>query len=130
MSLDLANARTVLPPTGPERSARSWQTEAPLRMLMNNLHPEVAEDPQNLVVYGGVGRAARSWEDFDRIVESLRALGDEETLLVQSGRPAGIFRTHPDAPGCSSPTRTWCRTGRPGSTSRSSIGAASPCSAR
>ena len=98
MSLDLANARTVVPPTGPERSARSWQTEAPLRMLMNNLHPEVAEDPQNLVVYGGVGRAARSWEDFDRIVASLRALGDEETLLVQSGRPAGIFRTHPDAP--------------------------------
>ena len=98
MSLDLANARTVVPPTGPERSARSWQTEAPLRMLMNNLHPEVAEDPQNLVVYGGVGRAARSWEDFDRIVESLRELGDDETLLVQSGRPAGIFRTHADAP--------------------------------
>ena len=98
MSLPLANARTVIPPTGPERSARSWQTEAPLRMLMNNLHPEVAEDPENLVVYGGVGRAARSWEDFDRIVASLRELGDDETLLVQSGRPAGIFRTHPDAP--------------------------------
>ena len=98
MSRQLANARTVIAPTGPERSARSWQTEAPLRMLMNNLHPEVAEDPQNLVVYGGVGRAARSWEDFDRIVASLRELGDDETLLVQSGRPAGIFRTHPDAP--------------------------------
>ena len=98
MTLHLPNARTVLPPTGPERSARSWQTEAPLRMLMNNLHPEVAEDPENLVVYGGVGRAARSWEDFDRIVESLRELDDHDTLLVQSGRPAGIFRTHPDAP--------------------------------
>ena len=98
MSLPLANARTVTPPTGPERSARSWHTEAPLRMLMNNLHPEVAEDPENLVVYGGVGRAARSWEDFDRIVASLRELGDDETLLVQSGRPAGIFTTHADAP--------------------------------
>ena len=98
MTFDRANARTVIPPTGPERSARSWQTEAPLRMLMNNLHPEVAEDPQTLVVYGGIGRAARSWADFDRIVESLRALGDDETLLVQSGRPAGIFRTHGDAP--------------------------------
>ena len=98
MSRQLANARTVIAPTGPERSARSWQTEAPLRMLMNNLHPEVAEDPENLVVYGGLGRAARSWEDFDRIVASLRELGDDETLLVQSGRPAGIFRTHPDAP--------------------------------
>ena len=98
MSLPLANARTVIPPTGPERSARSWQTEAPLRMLMNNLHPEVAEDPENLVVYGGVGRAARSWEDFDRIVASLRELGDDESLLVQSGRPAGIFTTHADAP--------------------------------
>ena len=94
----LTNARTVLPATGPELSARSWQTEAPLRMLMNNLHPDVAEDPQNLVVYGGTGRAARTWEDFDRIVDSLRALEDDETLLVQSGRPAGIFRTHADAP--------------------------------
>ena len=98
MSLPLANARTVIAPTGPERSARSWQTEAPLRMLMNNLHPEVAEDPENLVVYGGVGRAARSWADFDRIVASLRELGDDETLLVQSGRPAGIFTTHAHAP--------------------------------
>ena len=98
MTLPLANARTVVPPTGPERSARSWQTEAPLRMLMNNLHPEVAEDPENLVVYGGVGRAARSWDDFDHIVASLRELGNDETLLVQSGRPAGIFATHADAP--------------------------------
>ena len=98
MTHPLPNARTVRPPTGPERSARSWQTEAPLRMLMNNLHPDVAEDPENLVVYGGIGRAARSWEDFDRIVDSLRDLGEDETLLVQSGKPVGIFRTHADAP--------------------------------
>ena len=94
----LPNARTVFPPTGPERTARTWQSEAPLRMLMNNLHPEVAEDPENLVVYGGIGRAARTWEDFDRIVASLRNLEADETLLVQSGRPVGIFRTHADAP--------------------------------
>ena len=94
----LPNARTVLPPVGTDCTARSWQTEAPLRMLMNNLHPDVAEDPQNLVVYGGIGRAARSWEDFDRIVASLRELDGDETLLVQSGKPVGIFRTHADAP--------------------------------
>ena len=98
MTRHLSNVRTVLPPTGPQRSARSWLTEAPLRMLMNNLHPDVAEDPENLVVYGGMGRAARSWEDFDRMVASLRELDDDETLLVQSGRPAGMFKTHPDAP--------------------------------
>ncbi len=98
MTPRFANARTVLPPTGTECTARSWQTEAPLRMLMNNLHPDVAEDPENLVVYGGIGRAARSWEDFDRIVASLRELDGDETLLVQSGKPVGIFRTHADAP--------------------------------
>ena len=92
------NVRDVYPPTGPELSARSWLTEAPLRMLMNNLHPDVAESPHELVVYGGIGRAARTWSDFDRIVASLRSLGDDETLLVQSGRPVGVFRTHADAP--------------------------------
>ncbi len=92
------NTRTVLPPTGPELNAKSWQTEAPLRMLMNNLHPDVAENPEELVVYGGIGRAARSWEDFDRIVDSLKQLGDDETLLVQSGRPVAVVRTHADAP--------------------------------
>jgi urocanate hydratase len=92
------NLRDVYPPTGPEISCRSWQTEAALRMLMNNLHPEVAENPHELVVYGGIGRAARTWEDFDRICAALRDLGGDETLLVQSGRPVGIFRTHPDAP--------------------------------
>ena len=92
------NAREVRPPTGPELTARSWATEAPLRMLMNNLHPDVAEAPHELVVYGGIGRAARTWEDFDRIVATLRRMGGDETLLVQSGRPAGVFRTHADAP--------------------------------
>jgi len=92
------NARIVRSPRGPEISARSWLTEAPLRMLMNNLDPEVAEKPQELVVYGGIGRAARDWESFDRLVDSLRALEGDETLLVQSGKPVGVFRTHEDAP--------------------------------
>ena len=90
--------RTVRPATGTELSARSWLTEAPLRMLMNNLHPDVAERPEELVVYGGIGRAARDWESYDRIVETLRRLGDDETLLIQSGKPVGVFRTHADAP--------------------------------
>lgn len=92
------NIREVRSPRGTEISARSWLTEAPLRMLMNNLDPDVAENPNELVVYGGIGRAARTWNDFDRIVASLRTLADDETLLVQSGKPAGVFRTHPDAP--------------------------------
>ena len=90
--------RTIRSPRGPERSAKSWLTEAPLRMLMNNLDPDVAERPEDLVVYGGIGRAARDWESFDTIVETLRRLGDDETLLVQSGKPVGVFRTHADAP--------------------------------
>ena len=90
--------RTIRAPRGTELSARSWMTEAPLRMLMNNLDPDVAEDPNNLVVYGGSGKAARTWEDFDRIVATLRRLEDDETLLVQSGKPVGVFRTHTDAP--------------------------------
>jgi urocanate hydratase len=81
-----------------ERTARSWQTEAPLRMLMNNLDPEVAERPEDLVVYGGIGRAARNWACYERIVEALRALASDETLLVQSGKPVGVFRTQADAP--------------------------------
>ncbi|QBK29125.1 urocanate hydratase [Roseitalea porphyridii] len=92
------NVRDVYPPTGPEISARSWLTEAPMRMLMNNLHPDVAENPHELVVYGGIGRAARTWDDFDRIVAALKGLDDDQTLLVQSGKPVGIFRTHADAP--------------------------------
>ncbi len=92
------NSRSVYPATGSDISAKSWLTEAPMRMLMNNLHPDVAENPQELVVYGGIGRAARSWEDFDAIVSSLKKLSDEETLLVQSGKPVGVFKTHSDAP--------------------------------
>ena len=92
------NVRDVFPPTGPEITAKSWLTEAPLRMLMNNLHPDVAENPHELVVYGGIGRAARTWEDFDAIVEALKTLEETQTLLVQSGKPVGIFNTHKDAP--------------------------------
>ncbi|TNB49460.1 urocanate hydratase [Martelella lutilitoris] len=92
------NAREIHAPTGTELNAKSWLTEAPLRMLMNNLDPDVAEKPHELVVYGGIGRAARTWDDFDRIVETLKTLEDDETLLVQSGKPVGVFRTHADAP--------------------------------
>ncbi|TDK45681.1 urocanate hydratase [Antarcticimicrobium luteum] len=92
------NTRDIFAPTGPELTAKSWLTEAPLRMLMNNLHPDVAENPHELVVYGGIGRAARTWRDFDLIVETLKTLEDTETLLVQSGKPVGVFRTHRDAP--------------------------------
>jgi len=92
------NSRTVRSPRGQEITAKSWATEAPLRMLMNNLDPEVAENPDELVVYGGIGRAARDWAAFDAIVASLRKLEADQTLLVQSGKPVGVFRTHADAP--------------------------------
>src|SRR6266404_9991856 len=94
----LDNARHIRAPRGPTLSAKSWLTEAPLRMLMNNLDDEVAEKPGELVVYGGIGRAARDWQSFDRIVAALRGLEADETLLVQSGKPVGVFRTHADAP--------------------------------
>jgi len=94
----LDNSRVVKAPTGAELNAKSWLTEAPLRMLMNNLHPDVAERPEELVVYGGIGRAARDWESYDRIVETLKRLEGDQTLLVQSGKPVGVFRTHADAP--------------------------------
>src|SRR5258708_798830 len=90
--------RIIRAPRGNTLSARSWMTEAPLRMLMNNLDAEVAENPAELVVYGGIGRAARDWNCYDRIVETLKSLSEEETLLVQSGKPVGVFPTHPDAP--------------------------------
>ena len=92
------NTRDIYPPTGAELTTKSWQTEAPLRMLMNNLHPEVAENPHELVVYGGIGRAARTWEDFDSLVVSLKDLETDETLVVQSGKPVAIIKTHTDAP--------------------------------
>ena len=94
----LDNARVVRAARGSALTARSWLTEAPLRMLMNNLDPDVAERPGDLVVYGGIGRAARNWESFDRIVATLQRLEEDETLLVQSGKPVGVFRTHADAP--------------------------------
>jgi urocanate hydratase len=92
------NSRIIRPATGTKLTAKSWLTEAPLRMLMNNLHPDVAERPEELVVYGGIGRAARNWECFDAIVAALTRLEDDETLLIQSGKPVGVFRTHLDAP--------------------------------
>jgi urocanate hydratase len=98
VSSRLDNMRVVRAPRGTERTAKSWLTEAPLRMLMNNLDPDVAERPGELVVYGGIGRAARDWQAFDRIVETLRQLEADETLLVQSGKPVGVFKTHADAP--------------------------------
>ena len=98
MSIDRRNARDIKAPTGPELTCGSWQTEAPFRMIQNNLDREVAENPDELVVYGGIGRAARSWSDFEAILSSLRTLADDETLLVQSGKPVGVFRTHADAP--------------------------------
>jgi urocanate hydratase len=92
------NSRIVRARTGPDIVAKSWTTEAAVRMLQNNLDPGVAEAPEELVVYGGIGRAARDWESFDRIVETLERLDEDETLLVQSGKPVGVFRTHADAP--------------------------------
>ncbi len=92
------NTRVIRAPRGSELSAKSWLTEAPMRMLMNNLDPDVAERPEDLVVYGGIGRAARNWESFDQIVATLKRLEDNETLLIQSGKPVGVFRTHADAP--------------------------------
>ncbi|WP_417491744.1 urocanate hydratase [Maricaulis sp.] len=97
-STRLDNARVIRAKRGTELDALSWATEAPLRMLMNNLDPEVAEKPEELVVYGGIGRAARDWESFDRIVSTLKRLKDDETLLVQSGKPVGVFQTHSNAP--------------------------------
>ena len=96
--LDRKNTRDIYPPTGTELNAKSWQTEAPMRMLMNNLHPDVAENPHELVVYGGIGRAARTWGDFDRMVATLKDLETDETMVVQSGRPVAVVKTHSDAP--------------------------------
>lgn len=92
------NTRIIRSPRGPEKTARTWAAEAAMRMLMNNLDPEVAERPEDLVVYGGIGKAARNWQAFDTIVEQLQKLEADETLMVQSGKPVGVFRTHADAP--------------------------------
>jgi urocanate hydratase len=98
MNQRIDNKRRIRAPRGSELSAKSWQTEAALRMLMNNLDPEVAERPEELVVYGGIGRAARDWDCYDKIVAVLKRLEDDESLLIQSGKPVGVFRTHRDAP--------------------------------
>src|SRR5256886_389250 len=94
----MTGPRTIRAPRGPNRTCRGWIQEAALRMLMNNLDPEVAERPQDLVVYGGTGEAARDWPAVDAICRTLVTLGDDETLLVQSGKPVGAFTTHPEAP--------------------------------
>src|SRR6516165_12237841 len=102
MPVDLeANPKTYTPiraPRGTTLTCKGWQQEAAMRMIMNNLDPDVAENPDELIVYGGIGKAARNWECFDRIVETLKNLNEDETLLVQSGKPVGVFKTHPDAP--------------------------------
>lgn len=94
----MKNTRIIRSPRGTKLNAKSWQTEAPLRLMMNNLDPEVAERPEDLVVYGGIGRAARNWECFDEIVRQLKTLENDETLLIQSGKPVGVFKTHDRAP--------------------------------
>jgi urocanate hydratase len=103
-------------PRGPQRTCKGWAQEAAMRMLMNNLDPEVAEHPDQLIVYGGSGRAARSWDAYAAIIKTLQDLNDDETMLVQSGKPVGVMRTHEWAP-CSSPTPTWSRSGPPGRSS-------------
>src|SRR5450432_2561044 len=95
---DTSTRMPLRAPRGTQLSCKSWLTEAPLRMLMNNLDPEVAERPAELVVYGGIGKAARNWQCYEQIVSALRQLSDDETLLIQSGKPVGVFRTHADAP--------------------------------
>src|SRR5687767_1168012 len=98
MTTTIAESRIIRAPRGTEISCRGWQQEAALRMLMNNLDPEVAERPEELIVYGGIGKAARNWECYDAIVATLKRLKNDETLLVQSGKPVGVFRTHENAP--------------------------------
>ena len=93
-----ARARSVRAPRGAERTCKGWIQEAAMRMLMNNLDPEVAERPEDLVVYGGRGQAARNWESFEVILSTLEVLEEDETLLVQSGKPVAVFKTHSDAP--------------------------------
>ncbi|NOY05051.1 MAG: urocanate hydratase, partial [Chlorobi bacterium] len=94
----MTEAHEIHAPRGTRISCKGWQQEAAMRMLMNNLDPEVAEKPEELIIYGGYGKAARNWDAYAAIVQSLKELENDETLLVQSGKPVGIFKTHPDAP--------------------------------
>ena len=128
---DVSKTSTIRAPRGTEISCKGWHQEGALRMLMNNLDPEVAERPEDLVVYGGTGKAARNWESFWAIVSTLQGLDDDETLLVQSGKPVAVFRTHPWAPrGSSSPTPFSSPSGRTGRPSANWRGSVSRCSAR
>ena len=118
-------------PRGTAISCKGWHQEAALRMIHNNLDPEVAERPDDLIVYGGTGRAARDWPSFHAIVRALQSLDNDETLLVQSGKPVGIFRTHPEvAARAASPIPTWWATGPTGTNSTAWRNSASPCTAR
>ena len=130
MAMVTGTVRTVRAPRGRELSCKGWHQEGALRMLMNNLDPEVAERPQDLVVYGGAGKAARNWACFEKIVQSLQSLENDETLLVQSGKAVGIFKTHEYAPGSSSATPCWSPCGPPRKNSASTRPWASPCTAR
>ena len=106
--------RNIKAPTGTQLSCKGWHQEAAMRMLMNNLNPDVAEKPEELIVYGGGGKAARNWQAYDKIVETLKRLENNETLMIQSGKPVGVFRTHEEAPRVLSPTRISFPNGRTG----------------
>ena len=121
--------REIRAPRG-SQLCKSWLTEAAYRMIQNNLDPDVAENPKQLVVYGGIGRAARNWECFDKILETLKQLEADETLLIQSGKPVGVFKTQPMRRACCSPIPTWCRSGRTGSISTSSTARVCSCTDR
>ncbi len=123
-------ARVVRAPRGSQLHCRNWLAEAAYRMIQNNLDPDVAENPQSLVVYGGIGRAARNWECFDQILASLRTLEADESLLIQSGKPVGVFKTHENAPRVLLANSTSCPSGAPGSTSTNWTARASSCTAR
>ena len=123
-SAGLPSPWPIRAPRGNTRTAKGWLQEAAKRMLMNNLDPEVAEAPENLVVYGGRGKAARDWQSYHRIIDTLDRLENDETLLVQSGKPVGVFRTHEMAPRVLMPTRTSCPSGPPGTSSTAWTGTA------
>lgn len=130
MSHSKYRQQDIRAPRGTTLTAKSWLTEAPLRMLMNNLDPDVAENPHELVVYGGIGRAARDWECYDAIVKALTKLEADETLLVQSGKPVGVFKTHDNAPRVLIANSNWSRTGRHGNTSTNWMRKGWRCTAR
>lgn len=130
MSQSKYRQQDVRAPRGTTLNAKSWLTEAPLRMLMNNLDPDVAENPHELVVYGGIGRAARNWECYDAIVKALKNLESDETLLVQSGKPVGVFKTHENSPRVLIANSNPCRTGQPGNTLTSWMPKGWRCTAR